>query len=379
MKTLHVVGLTVLSAIVAGLCAAALGQAQSDAPPAAQQQAQQAQAPASQPAAKEIEALHLTTEEYPRVDGSTSANPLGVLAACTLTDRDYLWVLDSKENKRLVPTPRHRGRYWRRVGSAALSPANNVPPLHALKDDYLDKTLLQKTDHTGTDTGYVNLIKGKVDCALMCRKASNDEEKLAKSAGVQLYFQPVALDAFVFLLNKDNPVAGLTVEQIRSIYAKEITLWEQVGGPGPNHAIHAYIREKNSGSQVTLEKLLMRGKAFPAGENMMAESMIGPYNLLPTDKYGIGFTFYYYDKFMASLPGTKLAAVNGVLPSSETIASNKYPLVTKVFLVYRQGLDPNSNAGKLASWFLSDAGQRTVARSGYVPIRKVEPEPTGGR
>ncbi|MCE5326631.1 MAG: substrate-binding domain-containing protein [Planctomycetaceae bacterium] len=378
MKTLHVAVLTVLCAIVAALCAAAGAQPQTSDPPVRQQaQARTNEAPASQPAARpESEPLRFDIASYPRVDGSTSANPLGVLAACVLTYRDYLWVLDNGGNKRLAPVRNSfppapgRGERWR----APLVAANNVPPLRSLKEDYFETLLLEKTDHTGTDKAFVNVIQGKSDLALLCRKASDDEEALMKKSRVELVYQPVALDAFVFLLNEKNPLPGLTVDQIRKIYAGEIKLWEKIGWPMPNQGIHAYVRERNSGSQVTLERLVMRGKTIKAGTNMTAMSMMGPYNRLPEDQHGIGFTFYYYDKFMASLPGTKLAAIDGVAPSTETIASRKYPLVTEVYLVYRKGLDMDSAAGKLARWFLSDAGQRTVARSGYVPLRKIAPE-----
>ena len=115
--------------------------------------------------------------------------------------------------------------------------------------------------------------------------------------------------------------------------------------------------------------LVMRGRVMKQGPKMVAHSMMGPYNRLPREDNGIGFTFYYYHKFMSGLPGTKLCAVNGVLPSTETVRSGQYPLVTEVYLVHREGLSPdNSPAGRLVGWLLSEEGQVVVAQSGYVPL-----------
>ena len=65
----------------------------------------------------------------------------------------------------------------------------------------------------------------------------------------------------------------------------------------------------------------------------------------------------------------KLLGVNGVLPTSETIASGTYPLVTGVYAVLRADLPPDSSAVLLRDWLFSEAGQAVVKESGYVPIR----------
>ena len=55
----------------------------------------------------------------------------------------------------------------------------------------------------------------------------------------------IALDAFVFVVNKENPVKSLTVNQIQQIYTKEITNWSQVGGN--NADMKVFTRPRNSG------------------------------------------------------------------------------------------------------------------------------------
>lgn len=67
----------------------------------------------------------------------------------------------------------------------------------------------------------------------------------------------IGRDGFVFVENKENKVDNLTIEQIQNIYTGKIRNWSEVGGEDAE--IIAYQREKNSGSQNLMEKMVMKG------------------------------------------------------------------------------------------------------------------------
>ena len=67
------------------------------------------------------------------------------------------------------------------------------------------------------------MIDGEADIILTHRTISPDEKVHAESVGVTLTETPIALDAFVFIVNKSNPVKSLTVNQIQKIYTGEIS------------------------------------------------------------------------------------------------------------------------------------------------------------
>ncbi|HEY3376598.1 MAG TPA: substrate-binding domain-containing protein, partial [Armatimonadota bacterium] len=116
-----------------------------------------------------------------------------------------------------------------------------------------------------------------------------------------------------------NPVTGLTHAQARDIYSGKITNWKTVGGK--DEPILAYIRERNSGSQELMEALVMRGEAITITlGNMMASTMIGVMNRIAETKNGLGYTVYYYQSVMVPDRKIRLLAVDGVLPSSASIA-----------------------------------------------------------
>ena len=89
---------------------------------------------------------------------------------------------------------------------------------------------------------------------------SPDGLALARTQSVHLDVVPVALDAFVFLANTENPVRNLATSQIRDIYAGKIEDWKVVGGL--KRGITAYQREENSGSQQLMRDLVMKDVPF---------------------------------------------------------------------------------------------------------------------
>ena len=184
--------------------------------------------------------------------------------------------------------------------------------------------------------------------------------------GVELLTIPIALDAFVFIVNINNPVNSLTIKEIQDIYTGKITNWNEVGGT--NTEINPYQRNPNSGSQELMLSLVMKDLTmmdFP--EMMIVYGMMGLINHISQDKDGLGYTVYFFEQFMAPNDYLKLLAVNGVIPEYKTLKSGEYSYTTDVYVVIRDDLDKTSNAYKLYQWLLTFKGQRVIDESGYIP------------
>lgn len=69
-------------------------------------------------------------------------------------------------------------------------------------------------EHSKTHKAYEKLINKELDLILVT-SPSEDEEKLAEKANVELEVTKVVNEGFVFFLNKNNPVNSLTVEQMQ--------------------------------------------------------------------------------------------------------------------------------------------------------------------
>ncbi|WP_249663454.1 substrate-binding domain-containing protein, partial [Lysinibacillus fusiformis] len=65
---------------------------------------------------------------------------------------------------------------------------------------------------------------------------------------------PIGREAFVFFVHHKNSVDNVTLEQVKKIYAGEITNWHEVGVE--KKPIRAFQRPADSGSKTTCEKLM---------------------------------------------------------------------------------------------------------------------------
>lgn len=83
----------------------------------------------------------------------------------------------------------------------------------------------------GSGVGISALINGATDICESSRPMSSSEKDKLKdrffTTGVEI---PVAKDGVTFYLNEANPVAELTLDQIKDLYTGKFTNWKQFGG-----------------------------------------------------------------------------------------------------------------------------------------------------
>lgn len=221
---------------------------------------------------------------------------------------------------------------------------------------------------TNTIEAYKSLVNGDVDI-FFGSMPSPEQKKLAEDAGKELVYTPIGKEAFVFFVSEDNPVDGLTSEQVRDIYSGKITNWRKVGGK--NFPILAFQRPKNSGSQTRMEYFM---GDVPLKEPLTAEfevSMVGVVSSVAgyqNKKNAIGYSFRYYATQMV-LPDDsghmKFLSLDGVYPSPESIKDGSYPLTGQLYAVSLADND-NEYVGKLLEFMTSEQGRRIVSETGYI-------------
>ncbi|MDR2757286.1 MAG: substrate-binding domain-containing protein [Planctomycetaceae bacterium] len=270
-------------------------------------------------------------------------------------------------------------------------------------------------DPTVTPDQQGRLAFPQSEILLVARRPSEDEKKAMEHAEVELDIYPIALDGFVFVINRKNPVESLTLEQIQSIYASpQQKLWKDFGGK-ENRIIQPYERNRNSGSRELMDVLVVTPESlqkYSEAEsdpnnttNVLSEPLRQAVEITMPDipikradesfrnnrqvlglsgfgmgmvlsgvqqnQNAIGYSVYHYEHFMLRVLETRVLAVNRVFPNYENIRTKKYPLVYEIYVVTRKGIAADSPAAKLRDWLLSDDGQRAVRESGYVPINPV--------
>lgn len=237
-------------------------------------------------------------------------------------------------------------------GAAALYPlyagfVNAVYPEKSCLYDGEGFTEESAIQMNNTREAYKNVVNGKIDIAF-CAGPSDEQLEYAKSHGVELEFTPIGSEAFVFVVNSQNPVEDLTVDKIQGIYSGKYTNWSQLGGE--NRLISALQRNEGSGSQTAMQSFM---GDIPIKRDY--NSFLGS---------SIGFSFRYYVEGIAPDSGVKILSLNGVPPTVENIQKGTYPIVNHFYAVYRKD-NSNSNLPILINWILSDEGQSIVERTGY--------------
>ncbi|VEF19825.1 membrane protein; ATP binding protein of ABC transporter [Escherichia coli] len=183
---------------------------------------------------------------------------------------------------------------------------------------------------------------------------SGGQKKRAEESGVTLLYTPFAREAFVFIVNADNPVNSLTEQQVRDIFSGAITNWRTVGGN--DQEIQTWQRPEDSGSQTVMQSQVMKNvRMISPQETEVASMMEG----------------MYYATQMNADKNIKLLAINGIAPTAENIRNGKYPYIVDAFMVTRE--NTTSETQKLLEWFLTPQGQSLVEDVGYVPMYKTLP------
>jgi len=202
---------------------------------------------------------------------------------------------------------------------------------------------------------------------------AEEDFDIARKAGVELEVIPVVREGLVFINNMANPVDNLTVGQLRQIYTGAVTNWAEVGGQ--DERMTAYQRDVRSGSQTVFIQALMGDmppalpeKALVIGSMGTLVDQIAGYDNAPN---ALGYTMYYYITNMYSSPTIRVLSVDGITPSTETIATGVYPLCTTYCAVLRADTPADHPARALVAWLLSPEGQRVAVNAGYAPLEPV--------
>jgi phosphate transport system substrate-binding protein len=184
-----------------------------------------------------------------------------------------------------------------------------------------------------------------------------------------------------FYVNDDNPLASLTLDQVRELYAKggALSKWGQLGltGDWAERPIELWGLKRPSGVANYLQTRVLGGREFRTGINeRVNQDDVPALDAITTgiasSRYAIG-----YSGLGSARSGIKVLALaerDGaatVAPTRENVAAHRYPLARFVYIYVNRApgkpLDPNVR--EFLRLVLSREGQEVVARQGlYLPL-----------
>jgi phosphate transport system substrate-binding protein len=246
----------------------------------------------------------------------------------------------------------------------------DLPPLSEMEQARYDHRRSDTGALTFTNTIYAfdRLLDRSVDI-FFGAYPSERQMRQAAERGMELVLTPIAKEAFVFFVNEENPVSGLASEQIRGIYSGRFRNWKQFGGREAE--VIAFQRPENSGSQTVMLRFMgnvemetqLRDR-YVAGMGGVAEK-VSEYRNAPS---AIGYSFRFFLTGLGKLSRIKMLAVDGILPTPETIRSGEYPHVVNLYAITVRD-NPNPYVKPFLEWMQSEQGQELVEKIGYVRLR----------
>jgi phosphate transport system substrate-binding protein len=212
----------------------------------------------------------------------------------------------------------------------------------------------------GSTTGIAAIIDGTAEIGMSSRRAKSSEVSAAAAKGKTMKPHIVAYDGIAVIVNSANPIKGLTKKQVEQIFTGDVTDWSAVGGSGGKISI--YTRNTASGTYSDFKELAMKKRDYAGGSQKMAgnEQIAAEVGKNPN---GIGYVGLAYTK----AGGVKVMPIDGAMPSAKTVQAHSYPYARPTFY-YTNG-DPSGLAREFLNFTLSSPGQKTVAQTGFVPVK----------
>jgi len=224
----------------------------------------------------------------------------------------------------------------------------------------------------GSGVGIAALIKGTVDIANASRNMKPDEiQQAKKNTGKEPKEFIVGYDALAIYVHKDNPLNEIALDQIAQVYAEggKITKWSDLGVQMPNCSNDEIVRvsrQSSSGTYEFLREHVLNKKDFKLGSRDMNGSK-EVVELVASTRTAIGYSgMGYATPAVKMLKVKKTATDTAYEPNVETTLSKKYP-IARSLQVYTLG-EPQGAVKKYVDWLMSDAGQKIVEATGYVPM-----------
>lgn len=233
----------------------------------------------------------------------------------------------------------------------------------------------------GSSTAPPALTEGASNFGPMSRlMTAREVESFEKKHGYKPTAVGVAIDALAVYVNKDNPIKGLSLEEVDAAMsvgrkcggAAEITKWGQLGmtGEWANRDIAMYGRNSVSGTYGFFKETALckgdfkRNVAEQPGSASVVQSVSTQINALGYS--GIG----YKTSGVRALPLSIKKGQPFVEPDATHAIDGSYPLARVLYVYVNK--KPNQPLAPLEREFfkmvLSKQGQEVVIKDGFVPM-----------
>ncbi|HUK13195.1 MAG TPA: phosphate ABC transporter substrate-binding protein [Thermoanaerobaculaceae bacterium] len=267
------------------------------------------------------------------------------------------------------------------LGSVGSDTMNNLMTYWAEAFQKLYPTVEVQIEGKGSSTAPPALIAGTSQLGPMSREMKPEEvEAIERKYGYKPIQIRTALDTIGVYVNKDNPLASISLAELDGIFSKtrrsgypnDVTTWGQLGLKGEWAAkpISIYGRNSASGTYGFFkEHALAKGDYKDTVKEQPGSASV--VESVSEDLYGIGYSgIGYRTSGVRALPLATAVGAPAFAPDYANALSRKYPL-SRYLYVYalrdpRRPMDPLTR--EFLRFVLSREGQDVVVKDGFLPL-----------
>ena len=233
----------------------------------------------------------------------------------------------------------------------------------------------------GSSTAPPALIAGTSQFGPMSRAMKPTEiDQFEQKYGYKPTQIRTAVDALGVFVNKDNPLASLSLEQLDAVFskarrrgaAKQIATWDDAGltGEWAGKPISLYGRNSASGTYSFFKEHVLKNGDYrdDVKEQPGSAAVV---RAVATDRFAVGYSgIGYATSGVRAISLAEKTGEKAVAPSAENSYSGDYPLARFLFVYINRApgkaLDPLVR--EFTRLILSKEGQEIVVKDGYYPI-----------
>ncbi len=232
----------------------------------------------------------------------------------------------------------------------------------------------------GSGTAPPALIEATAQLGPMSRAMKSSEmDKFEKKYGYKATLLRTSLDSLAVFVNKDNPLKGLSLDQVDAMFSKilrcgavkDTSVWGDLGldGAWSTAPISLYGRNSASGtSGFFKKKALCKGDYKDTVKEQPGSASV--VQGVSEDRNAAGYSgIGYTTSGVRALPLAK-SGTNYVVPNQENVVSGKYPLSRFLYIYINKapGKPVDPLIREFAKYIFSKEGQEVVVKDGYYPI-----------
>jgi len=233
----------------------------------------------------------------------------------------------------------------------------------------------------GSSTAPPALTEGTANLGPMSRKMKDGElSAFEQKHGYKPTAIPVAVDALAIFVHKDNPIKGLTMQQVDAIFSStrlcgakaDAKTWGAVGVTGDlaNKPIQLFGRNSVSGTYGYFKEVALCKGDFKANVNEQPGSA-SVVSSISSSLNGIGYSgIGYKTSSVRTVPLAKEEGGEFVEDNEANALNGTYPLSRFLYVYVNKA--PNKPLAPMEAEFvklvLSRQGQEVVMKDGYIPL-----------